>query len=508
ELNRFDDACDKSAADLRQLFQKIAQQIGEPEAEIFRSHEAILRDPALRKKVRFWISERKQTAKAALARTFDEYRRLFTRVEDSYLRERLADVQDVLVRVGSHLAEVRPGDEILPGALIVVAREILPSQALSLGDREVAGFVTQVGGKTGHAAIIARSRGVPAIAGVESVLTHVKNNTPLIVDGRDGTILINPDPETEKAYLKLQREFVNLKDKLAANRDQPAVSADGEPVRLLANINGAPDAKAATAMGAAGVGLYRTEYLFLTHPSVPDEEEQFSAYREVVSASPGDVVVIRTLDIGGDKTLSYFSHQREANPFMGFRSIRLSFRHPEFFLTQIRAVLRAAACGANPGKQLRLLFPMVTNYEEVKQIRRFVDRARAQLAEQGVTCGEVPIGIMVEVPSAAISIRRMLPLIDFVSIGSNDLVQYLMAADRDNPLVAHLCQPLSPAVLTLLNDVVKACIKADKPITICGEMAGSPRAFVVLYGMGVRRFSMSPAFVPTIKDLTRKLTRE
>jgi phosphotransferase system enzyme I (PtsI) len=256
------------------------------------------------------------------------------------------------------------------------------------------------------------------------------------------------------------------------------------------------------------VGLFRTEYLFLTHPDVPDEEEQLAAYRRIIDASPKRQVTIRTLDLGGDKTIPHLGHDREANPFMGWRSIRLSFEHPEFLLTQIRAVLRASAPENAKPCQVRLLFPMITTLEEMRRVRSMVRRARQKLVAEGKPIGEVPIGLMLEVPAAAVSIRSLLEVVDFVAIGSNDLVQYLMAADRDNPKVNHLCQPLSPAVLRVLTKVVDACTKAHKPVTLCGEMAGQPRAFVLLLGMGLRSFSMSPAFIPSIKDLTRHLTAD
>jgi len=315
-----------------------------------------------------------------------------------------------------------------------------------------------------------------------------------------------PDAETESAYRKLEREFVDLKDHLAENRDQPAITADGHEVELLANINAVADARAAVAMGASGVGLFRTEYLFLTHKSVPDEEEQLAVYRQIIDASPNHNVTIRTLDLGGDKTIPYLGHRSEANPFLGWRSIRLSFEHPEFFITQIRAVLRAATPEENKSKQVRLMFPMITTLEEMRKVRRMVARARRDLARAGTAYGDVSIGLMLEVPAAAVSIEALLEIVDFVSIGSNDLVQYLMAADRDNPKVSHLCQPLSPPVLKVLQGVIGSCRKAGKSVTLCGEMAGLPRAFVLLFGMGLRKFSMSPAFVPSIKELTSHLT--
>ncbi len=508
ELERYDRACDKTAADLNALHHKVTSQVGPDEAAIFQAHAAILHDPSFRAKVRHWIVNERQSAPGALHRLLDEYTALFESTRDEYIKERLSDVRDVVIRLSGHLTDVlQPQLAALPEPLILVAGELLPSQVVTLGDREVAGIVTEAGGRTSHAAILARSRGIPAVSGVSGIHRHVKTGDTLVVDGREGHVIVNPDPEITSAYFKLQREFFDLKDALAENRDQPAVTADGEHVELLANINNVSDARAAMAMGASGVGLFRTEYIFLTHHDVPDEEEQLAAYQEIIAASPNRYVTIRTLDLGGDKTIPYLGHAREANPFLGWRSIRLSFEHPEFFATQIRAILRAAAAaGAN--SQVRMMFPMITTLEEIRRVRKIVRKARESLEAAGKAFGDVPVGFMLEVPAAAVTIETLLDEVDFVSIGSNDLVQYLMAADRDNPKVNHLCQPLSPPVLKILHRVISACRTAGKPVTVCGEMAGAPRAFVLLFGMGLRSFSMSPAFVPMLKDLTRHLTRE
>ncbi|MGE0609387.1 MAG: phosphoenolpyruvate--protein phosphotransferase [Pirellulales bacterium] len=507
ELERFEQAREKTAADLHALYEKVASQVGRDEAAIFLAHETILHDPAFTAKVRDCVIKQRQSAQAALHLVLNEYTSLFARTKDEYLLERLADVRDVIIRLSGHLSEVlQPGAASITGPLILVVDELLPSQAVTLGDREVAGIVTQSGGQTSHAAILARSRGIPAVSGVRQIVQRVHNGDIVVVDGREGHVLINPPPEIESAYRKLQREFCDLKDQLAENRDAPAVSRDGVPVELFCNINNLSDAQAATRMGAGGVGLYRTEYLFLTHPTVPDEEEQLAVYRQIIAACPGGKVTIRTLDLGGDKTIPYLGHSREANPFMGWRSIRLSFEHPEFFATQIRAVLRAAAPEEGVEKNVRLMFPMITTLEEMRRVRGMVRRAYRQLQEHGTPCGKVLMGLMLEVPAAAVSIEALLEVVDFVSIGSNDLVQYLMAADRDNPKVSHLCQPLSPPVLRVLTNVIKACNKAGKPVTLCGEMAARPRAFVLLFAMGLRSFSMSPAFIPTQKELCSHLT--
>src|SRR5262245_21558205 len=412
ELASFESARDKAAAELRALQHKVEQQVGHDEAAIFGVHESILKDTAFTSKVRAWIVNDRLKAQAGLARLLDEYTALFARTNDEYLKERLNDLRDVIVRVSAHLsAQQMPDSNLLQGPVIVVADELLPSQAVALGNVDVRGIVTQAGSQTSHAAIIARSRGIPAISGLRGILRHVKTGDTLVVDGRGGHLLVNPDPEQRSAYLKLEREFFHLKDQLATNRDHPAVTSDGMALELLGNVNSAADAKAAVAMGASGVGLFRTEYVYLTHPDVPDEEEQFIAYRDVIEASPDRHVTIRTLDIGGDKTVPYLGHtHQEANPFMGWRSIRLSFEHPEFFATQLRAILRAAADAKRTGGKVRMMFPMVTTVEELRKVKSMVNKAAQQLRQEQKPFGvDVKLGMMLEVPAAAISIKDMLP---------------------------------------------------------------------------------------------------
>lgn len=510
ELANYETARDKAAAELRALQSKVATQVGHDEAAIFGVHETILRDAAFTSRVRSWIVDDRLTSQAALVKLLEQYTAIFAKADDDYMRERLNDLRDVITRLASHLKNVAdPQKGVLTGPVIVVADELLPSQAVALGDIEVRGIVTQAGSQTSHAAIIARSRGIPAISGVRGILRQIKTGDTIVVDGRGGHVLVNPDAEQRSAYLKLEREFFLLKDQLAGNRDLPARTADGVDLELLANVNSVADAKAASAMGASGVGLFRTEYIYLAHPTIPDEEEQLIAYRDVIEASPNRTVTIRTLDIGGDKTVPYLGHtHQEANPFMGWRSIRLSFEHPEFFTKQLRAVLRAAAYARDMNGKVRMMFPMITTLEEVRKVKSMVEKAKQQLRQERKDFGEVPLGMMLEVPAAAISIRDMLPHVEFVSIGSNDLVQYLMAADRDNPKVSHLCQPLAPPVLRVLSDVIKACEKRKVSLTLCGEMAGQPRAFVLLFAMGLRSFSMSPAFIPSMKELAAHLTVE
>ncbi len=508
ELASYEAARDRTSTDLNALRTKVERQVGRDEAAIFAVHESILRDADFTDKVRGWIVDDRLTASAALHKLLEHYTTLFSRTRDAYLKERVNDVRDVVIRLSAHLSDVlKPETAALDGPLIVVADELLPSQAVALGDTDVRGIVTQAGSQTSHAAIIARSRGIPAVSGISNILRQVNTGDTIVVDGREGVVIVSPDAETRSAYLKLEREFVDIRDELAVNRDQPAKTADGVDLELLAHINSASDAATAAGMGSTGVGLFRTEYMYLTHPNVPDEDEQLDNYKRIIDASPSSSITIRTLDIGGDKTVPYLGHShQEANPFLGWRSIRLSFEHPEFFSTQIRAVLRASFYARKTGGTIKLLFPMITTLDECHRIRHIVRKAQRRLASEKKEYADTPIGMMLEVPAAAIAIDTMLPVVDFVSVGSNDLVQYLMAADRDNPKVSHLCQPLAPAVLRLLTNVIRTCNAQGKPITVCGEMAGQPSSFVLLLGMGLRSFSMSPAFIPSVKGLASHIS--
>lgn len=511
EIDRFDKAVAATSGELETFIHKIAQQLGQAEAEIFKSHLQIVNDLALLERVHDLIRTQHLTAISALQTVMQGYAATFSQIQHDHFRDRLGDIRDVISKIGGHLT-VQPN--LGPGTMatgdfdhhdqpvILVAHEILPSQAISLGNLPIAGIVTETGGSTSHAAILARSRGIPAVSGVIGITAHVASGDPMIVDGREGVVLIRPDSETTSAYRKMQREFFNLKDRLILNKDLPSISSDGTQVELLANINNVADAQSAVKVGATGVGLLRTEYLFLTHQDVPDEEEQYQYYRQIIEDAPNKTVTIRTLDLGGDKTVPYLGRRHEPNPFMGWRSIRLSFEHPRLFERQIRAILRAGRHG-----QVSMLFPMITRLEELRQVNLIVDETRRNLRREGVPFGEdIKTGVMVEVPAAAMCIDAILRETDFISIGSNDLIQYLNAADRDNPKVAHLCEPLSPAIFKILQVVLDACRQMGTPVTLCGEMAGQPRAVLTLFGMGLRRFSMSPAFVPTIKELLGLVT--
>lgn len=501
ELVRFDKAVHTVEAQLDAVIQRVTTQLGNDEAGIFRGHRLLLRDPALVGKVKSSILNKKIDARTALQDALDEYTALFSKIHDEYIGERLADIRDVVGRVIDQLEQNTGPPCCLETdeSMVLVAPEILPSQALWLQKMKVGGIITETGGSTGHAAILARSLGIPLVSGMVSILREIVTGDLIAMDGREGHVHIRPDAETETAYRKLQREYVNQREKLVENRDLPAISPDGTEIELLANVNGPADAAMAGRNGAVGVGLYRTEYLFLTHATVPTEDEQYEVYRQVIEASPNRTITIRTLDIGGDKLVPYLGNHREANPFMGWRSIRLSTTYPEFFQTQLRAIFRAALHG-----NVSLMFPMVSTFEEVRHIKKMVNHTKECLRAEGVEFADnLPLGVMMEVPAAALCIDVLLPEVDFISIGSNDLIQYVMAADRDNPRVAHLCEPFNPPVFRLLAHILRHCQRANKPVTLCGEMAARPRCVIPLLGMGLRKFSMSPAFVPTIKEVVR-----
>jgi phosphoenolpyruvate-protein phosphotransferase (PTS system enzyme I) len=514
EVERFERALAEASTWYEGYISAVGQQVGDTDAEIFKSHLQIVNDPSLRSKVRTLIESQHLTALSALQAVMNSYAAQFAQMKQENFRERINDIRDVILQIEQHLSmrNIVPaeysgdsrsangngnGDE----SVILVAREILPSQAMSLGELPIAGIVTELGGGTSHAAILARSRGIPAVSGLDGIMSEVETGDMMVVDGRDGMVIVRPDQEATSAWRKVQREFFNFKNELFANRDLPARSADGAQVELLANINNLADAQSATKVGATGVGLFRTEYLFMTHHDVPGEEEQYEYYRQIITNSPGPVT-IRTLDLGGDKTVPYLGRRGEANPFMGWRSTRIFFENSKLFVTQVRAILRAGRHG-----KVSMLFPMISTLEELLFINNLVQETRSNLLREGIPFGEdVKKGMMVEVPAAAVCIDSFLRETDFISIGSNDLIQYLVAADRDNPKVAHLCESLAPAIFRILRMVLDACQRTGTPVTLCGEMAGQPRSVLVLFGMGLRRFSMSPAFIPTVKELLSSVT--
>ena len=487
-------------------------------------HLMLLQDETLVAGIKHWISERLYNAEWALVTQLEVISRQFDEMEDDYLRERKADLEQVVERilrymkgVASPVAAPPPPaptaagqQELLPGdgtdvPLVLVANDLAPADLLQFKQSVFAGFVTDVGGKTSHTAIVARSMDIPAVVGARAASQLVRQDDWVIIDGDAGVLIVDPSPIILAEYGFRQRQIELERERLIRLRHTPAVTIDGHKVELLANIEQPADAAAAVRAGAVGVGLFRTEFLFMGKGShLPGEEEQYQAYRQVIEGMQGLPVTIRTIDVGADKPLEKGHKDDHLNPALGLRAIRWSLADPVMFRTQLRAVLRAAAHG-----RVNLLFPMIAHVSEIHQVLAQVDLARAELDARGVAYGPVRLGAMIEVPAAALLARRFLHYFDYLSIGTNDLIQYALAIDRADESVAHLYDPLHPAVLRLVADVIAAGAELGKSVSVCGEVAGDVAMTRLLLGLGLRSFSMHPAQILAVKqELLRADTRK
>jgi phosphotransferase system enzyme I (PtsI) len=472
-------------------------------AEILGIQLELLYDPLWESAVIDRIKQR-STARDAVLGAMEQVMQLFLEMDDAYMRERATDIRDM----GNRLVRVLDGEAlgaepmIIAGAgpgepdWVVVAEELTPSDTIGL-NTWVVGLVTQAGGATSHAAIVARLRGLPAVAGVTGILGSVANGDWLVLDGETGIVLVNPSLAEMEIYTTRQQAFAERLRLLAALKDREAVTTDGVRIELLANIGSAADMEAALAQGAEGVGLLRTELLFMDRETLPTEEEQFQFYKSVLLRAGGRPVTIRTLDIGGDKPLPYLGLAPEANPFLGYRAIRICLDRPALFLAQLRAILRASVFG-----KCRIMFPMIGSVEELRQARAFVAAAQEDLRASNVVFdASVAVGVMIEIPSAALTADLLAKEADFFSIGTNDLTQYVLAVDRMNEKIAALYDPYHPAVLRLIKEVIEQGHRHDVPVGMCGELAGDPRATELLLKMGLREFSMSAGSIPLVKEV-------
>lgn len=505
EVERFRAAIDQSLQEVRDLREKIALETGEAEALILDAQVAILQDPDVTAQtLRAIQADRKPAAFC--------YRRILSaaaaRLEESdgeYYRGRAVDVRDVRRRVLSHLGGVKSRSiAALDAPSLIVAADLPPSEMALLPRDKVLGFATDLGGRTSHTAIMARARGVPAVVGLREATRAGSEGALAVVDGSRGVVIFDPDPEVLAEHQRRQRRYAELKANLETLRDQRCVTSDGRAIGLRANLEVPEELPGIVQNGAEGIGLYRTEFFYLARQSLPTEDAQFQAYRTIVEAMKPLPVVIRTLDVGGDKFASYLGTPIERNPFLGLRGIRFSLLREEIFRTQLRAILRATAFG-----NVRVMFPMVVGVEEFRAARAIVERVRAQLAREGVPmAAQVPLGVMVETPASVFGIDLLAAEADFVSIGTNDLIQYTLAVDRGNAVIAAIYEPLHPAVLRAIRSVVEACRRTDIPVAVCGEMAGEPLFAVLLAGLGVSDLSVSPYLVPEIKTIIRACTYE
>lgn len=479
---------------------RVLQEANKNDADIFSTQISLLEDSVFLNGVRSCIAEQRVNAQTAMIQELDRYKAIFSRIEDPYLRERIVDLRDI----GRRLVEVLagPGDFDCPfdESVVVAALELTPSDTVRFKPGTVLAFVTEQGGRESHAAILARSMGISAVVGVHGLLSRIKKGDFLVVDGNMGIVLVNPPQEVVEDYRRLDAEFRDRRHQMEELIPLSAQTRDGTSIKLMANGGNLADIEFALHYQAEGIGLFRTELPFMAMESFPSEQEQLELYRKLCEKMHGKEVVIRTLDFGGDKLLP--GHAKEKNPFLGYRSTRIFLDQTDLFEDQLRAILQAGTCG-----RLKLLFPFVSSIGEIQKIKTILQKVKRDLKKEGRPFNDsVPVGVMIEIPSAAILADRILREVDFVSIGTNDLVQYTLAVDRDNDLVSHLYQSLHPAVVWLIKHVVDAATQAKKPISICGEIAGDPVYTPLLVGLGLREFSVNPVSILDVKKAVRSLS--
>lgn len=502
EVKRFESALEVSRTELSMIREKAAKDLGEDKAQIFDAHLLVLNDPELTGPIEESIKNSNTNAETALQETTDMFIGMFESMDNEYMRERAADIKDVRKRVLSHLLGVTiPNPALIDEEVVVVAADLTPSDTAQLNRNFVKGFVTDIGGRTSHSAIMARSLEIPAVVGTKEVTASVAKNDIVIIDGLEGNVIIHPTEEQIAHYEKIKSDFALQQAEWDKLKNEKTVSKDGVHVELAANIGTPNDLEGVISNGGEAVGLYRTEFLYMGRDNFPTEEEQFEAYKAVVSGMDGKSVVVRTLDIGGDKTLPYLELPEEMNPFLGFRAIRLCFANEELFRTQLRALLRASVYG-----NLKIMFPMIATVNEFRQARDILLDEKAKLKAAGTEVSDsIELGIMIEIPAAAVLADQFAIEVDFFSIGTNDLIQYTMAADRMNERVSYLYQPYNPSILRLVKMVIDASHKEGKWTGMCGEMAGDQTAVPLLLGLGLDEFSMSASSILKSRSLIKRL---
>lgn len=505
EVTRLEDAISVSSTEIEQIKAKAVESLSEEEAAVFDAHLSILLDPEMKNAFVDKIKEQSYDAQSAVRETADMFITMFKNMEDNpYMQERAADIKDVTDRVIAHLLGVQMPDlSTVDEEVVVLGYDLTPSDTAQLDKRYVKGFATDIGGRTSHSAIMSRSLEIPAVVGTKDVSKSAEAGDLVIIDGLEGDVIINPDEETVKAYEEKQADFLAKKAEWAQLVNAESKTADGETFELVANIGTPKDLEGANDNGAEGIGLYRTEFLYMDSDQMPTEEEQFEAYKTVLEDMGERPVVVRTMDIGGDKNLPYLPLPEEMNPFLGYRAIRIGLHQPELLRTQLRALLRASVYG-----KLRIMFPMISNLAEFRQAKALVEEEKAKLVDDGVpVADDIQIGIMIEIPAAAVLADQFAKEVDFFSIGTNDLIQYTMAADRMNEHVSYLYQPYNPSVLRLIKSVIDASHKEGKWTGMCGEVAGDQTAVPLLVGMGLDEFSMSASSILKTRSLMSKLNK-
>lgn len=505
EVERFLSGRAKASAQLETIKTKAGETFGEEKEAIFEGHIMLLEDEELEQEIIALIKDKHMTADAAAHEVIEGQASALEELDDEYLKERAADVRDIGKRLLRNILGLKIIDlSAIQDEVILVAADLTPSETAQLNLKKVLGFITDAGGRTSHTSIMARSLELPAIVGTGSVTSQVKNDDYLILDAVNNQVYVNPTNEVIDKMRAVQEQVASEKAELAKLKDLPAITLDGHQVEVCANIGTVRDVEGAERNGAEGVGLYRTEFLFMDRDALPTEEEQFAAYKAVAEACGSQAVIVRTMDIGGDKELPYMNFPKEENPFLGWRAIRIAMDRREILRDQLRAILRASAFG-----KLRIMFPMIISVEEVRALRKEIEIYKQELRDEGKAFDEsIEIGVMVETPAAATIARHLAKEVDFFSIGTNDLTQYTLAVDRGNDMISHLYQPMSPSVLNLIKQVIDASHAEGKWTGMCGELAGDERATLLLLGMGLDEFSMSAISIPRIKKIIRNTNFE
>ncbi|PNL90997.1 phosphoenolpyruvate--protein phosphotransferase [Aerococcus viridans] len=497
----------KAIADSKVEIEKIkavaSKALSEEEAQVFDAHLMVLEDPELQQAYTQKIDDETLNAESAVRQTADFYIEIFKGMEDNpYMQERAADIKDVTDRLVAHLLGVKiPDLSTIDEEVVVVAYDLTPSDTAQLNRQFVKGFATDIGGRTSHSAIMSRSLEIAAVVGTGNVSKEINDGDTVIVDGLNGDVIVNPDDATIAEYGKIAADFLARKAEWEKLKDAETLTKDGKKFEIAANIGTPKDLEGVHANGAEAIGLYRTEFLYMDSDEMPTEDEQFESYKVVLEGMNGHPVVVRTMDIGGDKHLPYLQLPEEMNPFLGYRAIRIGLNQPELLRVQLRALLRASVYGS-----LRIMFPMISNLPEFRAAKAIYEEEKAKLEAEGVeVADDIQVGIMIEIPAAAVIADQFAKEVDFFSIGTNDLIQYTMAADRMNEHVSYLYQPFNPSVLRLIKNVIDASHKEGKWTGMCGEVAGEPMAAPLLVGMGLDEFSMSASSVLKIRSLISKL---
>ncbi len=504
EINLYKEALVKTTEELQKIKVKAAQNLSEEEAAVFDAHINMANDPELLSQTTDKIKSESVNAAYAFDEVSNMFIMMFESMDNEYFRERAADIKDIKKRILAHLLGVKVNDpSTIDEQVVIIAEDLTPSDTAQLDRNFVKGFATNIGGRTSHSAIMARSLEIPAVVGTKTILEDVKDGDMIILDGLEGNVIVNPTAEQVAHYEEVAKQYEAQKAEWAKLKNEKTVSKDGQHVELAANIGTPKDVEGVLANGGEAVGLYRTEFLYMGRDNFPTEEEQFEAYKAVLEAMGDKPVVVRTLDIGGDKELPYLHLPKEMNPFLGYRAIRLCLDDTDLFRTQLRALLRASAYG-----KLRIMFPMIATLNEFRSAKALLLEEKAKLVAEGVTVSEeIEVGMMVEIPSAAVLADQFAKEVDFFSIGTNDLIQYTMAADRMNEKVSYLYQPYNPSILRLVKMVIDAAHKEGKWTGMCGEMAGDQTAIPLLLGLGLDEFSMSATSILPARSLISKLSK-